>query len=73
MPAHTQPTDTAPQQLALSPEQAAAALGLGRTTVYALIQSGQLRSLCVGRRRIIPVAAIETFLAAGTDHTPDAS
>jgi hypothetical protein len=31
----------------LTPEQAAAALDIGRTTVYALIKSGELRSLLI--------------------------
>lgn len=72
MSARTQSVDGVPQQLALSPEQAATALGLGRTTVYALIQGGQLRSVRVGRRRIVPVAAIEAFLADAAHDVPDA-
>jgi len=66
MPGDVLGQDTAPLRLALSPEQAAVALGIGRTTVYDLIARGQLRSLRVGRRRIIPVVALETFLAEAT-------
>jgi len=63
MPEEVLGQDAAPLRLALSPEQAAVALGIGRTTVYDLIARGQLRSLRVGRRRIIPVVALEAFLA----------
>jgi excisionase family DNA binding protein len=38
-------------------------LGLGRSTVFALLASGQLRSVKVGRRRLIPEAAIVEFIA----------
>jgi len=67
MSEYTSPTGPAPLRLALSPEQAAVALGLGRTMVYGLIKTGQLRSLRVGTRRIIPVGAVEEFLAGLSD------
>jgi excisionase family DNA binding protein len=47
----------------LTPEQAAAALGIGRTSVYALIKSGELRSLLIGRLRRIPLDEIHTYTA----------
>ena len=37
--------------------------GLGVTTTYALINSGQLKSFKVGRRRLIRVADAMAFLA----------
>lgn len=46
------------QPLVLSVEQAAAVLGIGRTTTFGEIQSGRLRSIKVGARRLIPRAAI---------------
>lgn len=43
----------------LSIEEAAAALGIGRTNVYSEISSGRLRSLVIGRRRrLVPAGAI---------------
>ncbi len=39
-------------------------LGLGRTFVYGLISSGQLKSLKIGKSRLVPVWAIEEYLAA---------
>lgn len=37
-------------------------LALGKSTVYALIRSGELRSVKVGKRRLIPESAIAEFI-----------
>lgn len=50
--------------LAVSPAEAASITGLGRTTIYAAIKDGQLRSVKLGRRRLIRVAALEEWLRA---------
>lgn len=42
--------------------EAAESLSLGRTTIYELLRSGQLRSVKVGARRFIPRAALEEFV-----------
>jgi excisionase family DNA binding protein len=47
----------------LSIKQAYHILGLSRTSLYALMASGQLRSVTVGRRRFVPREAIEEFVA----------
>lgn len=52
------------EKVGYSIEEAAQSLGVGRTTVYDLMSSGELESVKVGRRRIIPVDAIGAFLAA---------
>ena len=44
-------------------EQAAAALCVGRTTVFALMKSGELRSLLIGRLRRIPLDEVEAYTA----------
>ncbi len=49
--------------LLMKPEAAARQLGLGRTTVYELIRSGELESVKVGRLRRVPVAAISEYVA----------
>lgn len=41
--------------LAVSPNDAAPLSGLGRTTIYAAISSGDLRSIKIGNRRLIMV------------------
>lgn len=51
--------------LAYRIKEAAAALGVGRTTIYRLIQNGQLNVVRVGNRSLIPVEALEAFLARG--------
>jgi excisionase family DNA binding protein len=46
----------------LSPEQVAQILGIGRTFVFALIANGRLKSLKLGRRRLIPRDEVEAFI-----------
>lgn len=46
----------------MNPDRAAAHLGLGRTTTYRLIREGKLRSVKVGRRRLVPTEEIARFL-----------
>lgn len=36
--------------------------GIGRTLFYELIASGQLRSVKIGRRRLVPAEAIEELV-----------
>ena len=48
----------------LSIKQACRILGLSRTSIYALLASGKLRSVTVGRRRFVPSDAIDEFIAA---------
>ncbi len=52
----------APDRL-LNIATAAAMLSLGRTAVYAELQAGRLRSVKVGRRRLVPAAAVAEFIA----------
>ena len=51
-----------PEQL-FSIDRAAVLAGVGRTTIYAAIGAGRLRSTKVGRRRLVPVAAIAELAA----------
>ena len=53
---------TAPDRL-LSIDEAAAMLGIGRSLAYQEIAAGRLRSLLVGRRRLVPAGAIATYIA----------
>lgn len=43
--------------------EASSLLGLGLHTTYGLIRSGTLRSIRVGRKIIVPAAAIHEFLS----------
>ncbi len=47
----------------LSIKEVCRVLGLGRSTLYAQLATGQLRSVTVGRRRFVPLEAIEEFIA----------
>lgn len=51
---------TAPRVM-LTPEQAAEAIGVGRTTMFALIKSGEIESVRIGRLRRVPLASIEAY------------
>ena len=55
--AEARPSEREPDRL-LSMEQAAQALGIGRTALYSEIGAGRIRSVKVGRRRLIPSSAI---------------
>jgi excisionase family DNA binding protein len=52
----------APDRL-LSVDEAAAALALGRSLTYGEITAGRLRSVKVGRRRLIPARAIAEYIS----------
>ena len=47
----------------LTPTEAAQALGVGRTTLYELLKTGALASVCIGSCRRIPTTAVEAFVA----------
>ena len=49
-------------KLLLTVQEAADRLGIGRSLVYQLLQTGQLGSVKLGRARRIPVARLEEFV-----------
>lgn len=55
-----------PTLVALTVEEAARRLGVGRTTMYALLASGEIPSVTVGRLRRIPAEALNEYVAART-------
>jgi excisionase family DNA binding protein len=52
----------APYKLLVTPEEAAAILSVGRTTMYELMATGELESVHVKSCRRIPLAALERFV-----------
>jgi excisionase family DNA binding protein len=52
----------ASDRLLLTPEEAAKVLRLGRTTVYALMKSGDLRPVHIGRSCRISHAELERYV-----------
>ena len=55
-------TELGPPRLLLTPEEAAAALGISRTRVYALLGARTIRSVRIGKVRRIAVAELEAFV-----------
>jgi excisionase family DNA binding protein len=50
-------------KLLLTVDEAAEALSLGRTYVYHLVMSNQITSVKLGRKRRIPVSALQEFIS----------
>ncbi len=48
--------------IVLTVEEAAQRLHVGRTTMYALIKSGEIRSVPIGRLRRVPVSALHEYV-----------
>lgn len=46
----------------LTVEQAARRLGIGRTTVFRLIRTGELHSVRIGRARRVPAEALTGYI-----------
>jgi excisionase family DNA binding protein len=59
-------SENAPPRL-LSIRQAARELGVCRTVVYELIRDEKIKSVKIGRRRLIPRDAIDAFIATLTN------
>jgi excisionase family DNA binding protein len=55
-------------QLLFKIEEAAKVLGTSRSTLYRLMNSGQLVSIKVGRSRRVTSQALERFVKAMEDH-----
>ena len=61
----TDPTELitqAAQILAVSPNEAARLCSIGRTTLYAALSSGELKSVKIGTRRLITIDALRAWL-----------
>jgi excisionase family DNA binding protein len=55
--------ETESQPLAYSVTHAAELLGIGRTLAYALVKSGELPTVTLGRRVVVPKARLDAMLA----------
>lgn len=54
---------TADHRLVLTIEEAARRLGIGRTTMYALIKNGDIRTVTIGRLRRVPVRCLDDYVS----------
>jgi excisionase family DNA binding protein len=59
----------APEKLAYRISEASVAMGIGKTSIYELINRGELKTIKVAGRRLILKADIEAFLSACRDAT----
>ena len=50
------------ESIVLTVEEAAHRLGVGRTLMYALVKSGDIESIAIGRLRRVPCEAIDEFV-----------
>jgi len=57
------PDPPGPTRTLLSVEAAATQLSIGRTTMYALIKTGAIESVRVGRLRRVPASALTDYVA----------
>jgi excisionase family DNA binding protein len=58
-----QHSGSSPNQLAYGIEDASRLLGLGRSTTFAEISAGRLKSFRVGKRRLVPASALSEYVA----------
>ena len=58
----------ATQILAVSPNEAARLCSIGRTTLYAALSSGDLKSVKIGTRRLITLEALRDWLKRNETH-----
>jgi excisionase family DNA binding protein len=52
------------EALAVSINEAAKALGLGRTPIYAMIADGRLEAFKLGRRRLVTVDSVRRLVTS---------
>ncbi len=57
-----QPSEDAPRRLTLTVEEAAATLGISRAFAYESVARGDIPSIRIGRRILVPKAALEKML-----------
>lgn len=56
------------EKLLLTPEEAAEALNISRTTLYGLLQEQVLKSVKIGKARRIPTQAVYEYIAGLSDN-----
>ena len=53
------------QRMTVTVQEAATILGVGRNKAYEAARSGEIPTVRIGRRLLVPVAALERLLAVG--------
>jgi excisionase family DNA binding protein len=70
--AKTMPKTTKPVALTMTVEAAARELGISRNTAYECARTGQIPTVRLGRRLLVPRAALESLLR-GEGRSPNAT
>jgi excisionase family DNA binding protein len=52
------------QRITISVDEAMSATGIGKTMLYELLNDGSIRSILVGKRRLVIVQSIHEWVAA---------
>ncbi len=63
--------DTLTDALLLSIAEAAQTLGVSRTLFYRLVAEHEIRCIAIGRRRLVPRAELENFVARQSAAAPN--
>ncbi|MCP5039813.1 MAG: helix-turn-helix domain-containing protein [bacterium] len=58
------------ERLTLTVSEAASLLGIARATAYECIRTGEIPSITLGRRILVPRGALERLLAAAQEMSP---
>jgi excisionase family DNA binding protein len=67
------PSDDWRSHATLSVDETASVLGISRNTVYAAIRAGDVPSIRVGRRFLVPTALLAELLGLSSDRSPASS
>jgi excisionase family DNA binding protein len=62
---------TSRERLTLTVEEAAASLGISRASAYEAVRRGDIPAIRIGRRILVPRAALEKFLASALPSDPE--
>lgn len=63
LPDPRDPTEDPPARRLLRPEEVAEVLNIGRTMVYGLMKSGELRSVKIGHLRRVRTEDVDAYVA----------
>ena len=56
------------RRLTMTVEEAGVALGISRSHAYELVRQGELPSLRLGRRVVVPLASLEALIQGAPSH-----
>jgi len=61
----TNPKEKPDNPLALSINDFCNRIGIARSTFYGLANEGKIKTIAIGRRRLVPAAEVERIMAEG--------